>query len=89
MHHARTDDVAAAEIVREYGPFADAPRVNGVSFDGSHVWFASGETLYALDPASGRRVRSINVVCDAGTVRFAGRPLGADTDSFDDWEVSR
>src|SRR5437763_1903436 len=42
-----------AEIVCEYGPFPDADRVNGVTFDGQHVWFASGDRLNAFDPASG------------------------------------
>ena len=32
-----TSDVQAAEIVREYGPFSDAPNVAGVTFDGTHV----------------------------------------------------
>ncbi len=68
------DDVQPAEIVREYGPFPDAPRVNGVSFDGSRVWFASGEKLHALDPAGGRIVRTLDVPCDAGTA-FDGRHL--------------
>jgi glutamine cyclotransferase len=63
-----------AEIVREYGPFAGAPAVGGVSFDGTLVWFAGGETLKALDPASGACVRALDVVCDAGTA-FDGRHL--------------
>jgi glutamine cyclotransferase len=63
-----------AEILREYGPFPGAPRVNGVSFDGSRVWFASGEKLHALEPDSGRTVRSLDVASDAGTA-FDGRHL--------------
>lgn len=63
-----------ADIVREYGPFSGAPRVHGVSFDGSLVWFASGETLQALEPESGRIVRTLAVACDAGTA-FDGRYL--------------
>ena len=31
-----TTGVQAAEIVREYGPFSDAPHVHGVTFDGTH-----------------------------------------------------
>jgi len=42
-----------AEIVREYGPFPGADRVNGVTYDGQHVWFASGDKLNAFDPSSG------------------------------------
>ena len=44
-----------AEILREYGPFPGIDHVHGVTFDGEHVWFASGDKLNALDPASGRR----------------------------------
>jgi glutamine cyclotransferase len=65
---------AAAEILREYGPFPDAAAVHGVTFDGRHVWFASGDKLNALDPASGKTVRSINVAAHAGTA-FDGRHL--------------
>jgi len=64
--------VQAAEIVREYGPFPDAPQVAGVTFDGTHVWFAAGKALHAFDPASGRVVRAIEVASDAGTA-FDGR----------------
>jgi streptogramin lyase len=64
-----------AEIAREYGPFPGEPRVNGVSFDGSLVWFATGEKLQALDPATGTVVRALDVAaCDAGTA-FDGRHL--------------
>ena len=45
---------SAAEIVREYGPFPGVDRVNGVTYDGQHVWFASGDKLNAFDPASGK-----------------------------------
>ncbi|API54641.1 glutamine cyclotransferase [Rhizobium leguminosarum] len=58
---------SAAMIIREYGPFPGAERVNGVTFDGEHVWFASGDRLNALDPASGEVVRSIEVASHAGT----------------------
>ncbi|WP_242332996.1 MULTISPECIES: glutamine cyclotransferase [Anaeromyxobacter] len=69
-----SDSERPAEVVREYGPFPDARRVNGVSFDGSLVWFASGEKLQAFEPASGRIVRALDVPCDAGTA-FDGRHL--------------
>src|SRR5215472_4145704 len=62
----------AAEIVREYGPFEGAPHVNGVTFDGTHVWFGAGDKLRAFDPASGRATRTIDVAADAGTA-FDGR----------------
>ena len=63
-----------AEILREYGPFADVNEVHGVTFDGEHVWFASGDRLNALDPANGKIVRSIDVAAHAGTA-FDGQHL--------------
>jgi glutamine cyclotransferase len=63
-----------AEIVREYGPFPDAADVAGVTFDGRNVWFASGDKLNALDPASGKTVRALDVAAHAGTA-FDGRHL--------------
>src|SRR5271165_5886518 len=65
---------SAAEILREYGPFPGADRVNGVTCDGERVWFASGDKLNAFDPASGKVVRSINVAAHAGTA-FDGQHL--------------
>jgi glutamine cyclotransferase len=65
---------STAEIIREYGPFPDAERVNGVSYDGAKVWFASGDRLNAFDPATGKAVRSIDVAADAGTA-FDGQHL--------------
>ncbi|AUT64724.1 glutamine cyclotransferase [Paraburkholderia sp. SIMBA_049] len=63
-----------AEIVREYGPFPGIDNVHGVSYDGQHVWFASGEAVNALDPSSGKTVRSIEVPATAGTA-FDGQHL--------------
>jgi glutamine cyclotransferase len=64
----------AAEIIREYGPFPGVDKVAGVTYDGRQVWFASGDKLNALDPASGNTVRSIDVAAHAGTA-FDGRHL--------------
>ncbi|MEO7963047.1 MAG: glutamine cyclotransferase [Gemmatimonadaceae bacterium] len=58
---------STAEIVREYGPFSGIDRVHGVSYDGQHVWFAAGDTLKELDPATGETMRSIDVAAHAGT----------------------
>jgi glutamine cyclotransferase len=58
---------AAAEIIREYGPFPGVEKVHGVTFDGIHVWFASGDRLNAFDPASGTTVRTIAVPAVAGS----------------------
>ena len=63
-----------AEIVAQYGPFPGVERIGGVSYDGRHVWFASGDKLNALDPASGKIERSINMAAHAGTA-FDGQYL--------------
>src|SRR6201996_4339629 len=63
-----------ADIVREYGPFPGAERVGGVTFDGESVWFAAGPALKAMDPASGKTVRSLDIAAHAGTA-FDGRHL--------------
>ena len=65
---------AAAEILREYGPFPGVQQVHGLTYDGRHVWFAAGDQLIALDPASGKTPRSIAVPAHAGTA-FDGRHL--------------
>ncbi|MGO4838542.1 PQQ-binding-like beta-propeller repeat protein, partial [Rhizobiaceae sp. 2RAB30] len=57
-----------------YGPFPGVDTIGGVTFDGSHVWFASGDRLNELDPESGERVRSIDIAAHAGTA-FDGRHL--------------
>lgn len=61
-----------AEIVREYGPFPGATEVHGVTFDGTRVWFATGDKLQAFDPKSGEPAGAIDVASDAGTA-FDGR----------------
>jgi glutamine cyclotransferase len=63
-----------AQIIREYGPFAGVDAVHGVTHDGRHVWFASGDKINALDPASGDIRRSIDVAAHAGTA-FDGKHL--------------
>ena len=63
-----------AEVIREYGPFPEAEQVHGVSFDGNHVWFASGNRLNAFDPESGKKLRSLDVAGHAGTA-FDGEHL--------------
>jgi glutamine cyclotransferase len=65
---------SAAEIIHEYGPFPDVERVNGVTYDGQQVWFATGDALKSLDPASGNTVRSLEVASHAGTA-FDGKHL--------------
>lgn len=65
---------STAEIIREYGPFPGIDHVHGVTHDGQRVWFASGDKLNALDPASGKTLKSIDVAAHAGTA-FDGQHL--------------
>jgi glutamine cyclotransferase len=65
---------SAAMIVGEFGPFPGVNRVDGVTYDGGQVWFASGDRLHALDPAEGKLTRSIDMPADAGTA-FDGTHL--------------
>ena len=63
-----------AEIIREYGPFPEAEKVAGVSFDGRQVRFACGARLNVLHPDSGQRLRTLDVAGHAGTA-FDGEHL--------------
>jgi glutamine cyclotransferase len=63
-----------ANIEREYGPFPGVDAVHGVTYDGRHVWFATGDKLLAFDPASGEAQRSIDAPANAGTA-YDGRHL--------------
>src|SRR5262245_4013759 len=63
-----------AEIVREFGPFPGLDHIHGVTFDGTQVWFARGESIVALDPKSGALVRELPVTAEAGTA-FDGKYL--------------
>jgi glutamine cyclotransferase len=65
---------AAADITREYGPFSGIDQVNGVSFDGRHVWIATGDALQAFDPETGQTLRAFDVAAHAGTA-FDGEHL--------------
>ncbi len=67
-------NVRAAEIVREYGPFAGFDRIHGVTHDGRRVWAATGAKLVAFDPASGQPLDTLDRPCDAGTA-FDGKHL--------------
>ena len=73
---ANTNEAApvTAEIVREYGPFAGAERVHGVTHDGRYVWAATGAKLIAFDPQSGSVERTLERAGDAGTA-FDGTHL--------------
>ena len=65
---------SAARVVREYAPFPEGTKVGGVSFDGKNVWAACGDRLNAIDPASGKLQRSLEVQAHAGTA-FDGKHL--------------
>lgn len=73
-HKTQEAYLQAAEIVREYGPFAGADKIAGVTHDGLRVWAATGAALLAFDPASGESVRRLDCPCDAGTA-FDGTHL--------------
>jgi glutamine cyclotransferase len=64
----------AANIVREYGPFPEITHVHGVSYDGTNIWIATGDTLNAIDPECGKTMRALNVPAHAGTA-FDGQYL--------------
>jgi glutamine cyclotransferase len=57
----------AAEIVREYGPFAGVDAVHGVTHDGHRVWAATGSRLVSFDPGSGELAGTLERAGDAGT----------------------
>jgi glutamine cyclotransferase len=72
--HVMNTKTRAAEIVREYGPFAGAENIAGVTHDGRRVWAAAGSKLLAIDPASGEIARTLDCTGDAGTA-FDGKHL--------------
>jgi glutamine cyclotransferase len=50
---------STAEVIREYGPYPGVEQVHGVTHDGQQVWFASGDKLNAIDPETGKILRTI------------------------------
>ena len=65
---------STAEVLREYGPFPGVDKIGGVTWDGQQVWIAAGDKLQAVDPASGKLGRAIDVAAHAGTA-FDGKHL--------------
>lgn len=63
-----------AQILREYGPFPGVDAVHGLTYDGEQVWFATGNSLLALDPATGQTSRKLAITANAGTA-FDGTHL--------------
>jgi outer membrane protein assembly factor BamB len=76
-----TMKTSKAEILNEFGPFPENERVNGVTFDGRSVWWASDRRLNASDPSTGEIRRFLEVPCKAGTA-FDGRNLYQISEGF-------
>ena len=55
-----------ATVVREYGPFP-VEGVHGVTHDGTHVWFAHGKKIAAMNPATGAIEKEIDRKVDPKT----------------------
>ena len=66
-HNPTQGSARPAEVVREYGPFDGAAHIHGITYDGKHVWAATGTRLLAIDPASGEVVRVLACASDAGS----------------------
>lgn len=67
-------EAQSAQVLREYGPFAGADAVHGVTHDGQRVWAAIGARILAIDPASGQTTGQLAHAGDAGTA-FDGTHL--------------
>lgn len=63
-----------ADILAEFGPIPGVEAVHGVTYDGQRVWFATGDSLRAIDPASGDEVARMDVPGHAGSA-FDGRHI--------------
>ena len=63
-----------ADILAEFGPLPGVEAVHGVTYDGKRVWFATGDSLRAIDPASGDEVARMDVPGHAGSA-FDGRHI--------------
>lgn len=65
---------SSATILREYGPFPGVTNIGGVSYDGTNIWIAVGDSLDAIDADNGKTVRKLDIAAHAGTA-FDGRHL--------------
>lgn len=65
---------SSATILREYGPFPGVTNIGGVSYDGTNIWIAAGDSLDAIDADNGKTVRKLDIAAHAGTA-FDGRHL--------------
>ena len=50
---------SAAQILREYGPFAGVDKVHGVTWDGQHLFQIAEDRIQKIDPQSGRVLATI------------------------------
>ena len=50
---------SAAEIVHEYGPFAGADSVHGVTYDGQHLFQIAEDRIQKIDPKTGHVLATI------------------------------
>ena len=48
-----------AEIVREYGPFPGVDKVNGVTYDGRHLFQLAEDRIQKIDPTTGQVLATI------------------------------
>jgi outer membrane protein assembly factor BamB len=62
-----------ADILGEFAANSDGA-VHGVSFDGVHVWAATGDKVRSFDPITGKEIRSLDIPAHAGTA-YDGRHL--------------
>lgn len=62
-----------ADILGEFTANSDGA-VHGVSFDGVHVWAATGDRMRSFEPGTGKEIRSLDIPAHAGTA-FDGRYL--------------
>jgi Streptogramin lyase len=62
-----------ATVIGEFTATIDGP-VHGVSYDGRHVWVATGTHLRAFDPAHGTEAQALHISAHAGTA-FDGHHL--------------
>ncbi len=64
-----------AVVAREIRPFEDLGRVRGVTFDGTHVWFARDDEVVELDPATEKVVRRLSAPGASAGTAFDGELL--------------
>jgi hypothetical protein len=64
-----------AEVIREYVPLGEAEQVQGVTFDGTLVWFARNDELVAFDPATEKVVHRHRIPSVKAGTAFDGEHI--------------